>query len=75
MKNDKTFHDAIVTAAAMCERKYMTCPTAIGAIMFVAKSIERQVEFIPFEEISIVKKRIQHFCRSNYLVSDLRASV
>jgi hypothetical protein len=25
----------------------MTCPTAMGAIMLVAKSIERQVEFMP----------------------------
>jgi hypothetical protein len=47
MKKDKTFHEAIVTAATKCERKYMTCPTAMGAIMLVAKSIERQVEFMP----------------------------
>lgn len=48
MKKDNTFHEAMVVAATICETKYMTCPTAIGAIMLVVKSMERHVEFIPF---------------------------
>ncbi len=65
MKKDKTFHEAIVTAAAMCERKYMTCPTAMGAIMLVAKSIERQVEFIPYEKLDLVEEADNSFIVPN----------